>query len=67
LLRLALAVPRTSGFRLTEARLPDGRAKIRILRPVDRAREFLPLQVVLRFLRVSPSRFHARRRRQRAA
>jgi len=30
-----------------------------ILRAVDRAREHLPLQAVLRFLRVSPSRFHA--------
>jgi hypothetical protein len=26
---------------------------------VDRAREYLPLPAVLRFLRVSPSRFHA--------
>ena len=62
LLRLALALLRTSGFRLTGARLPDGRAKRRILRAVDRAREYLPLQAVLRFLRVSPSRFHAWRR-----
>ena len=66
LLRLALALLRTSGFRLTGARLPDGRAKMRILRAVDRAREYLPLRAVLRFLRVSPSRFHAWRRRQRA-
>ena len=66
LLRLALALLRTSGFRLTGERLPDGRAKTRILRAVDRAREFLPLRAVLRFLRVSPSRFHAWRRRQRA-
>ena len=64
LLRLALALLRTSGFRLTGARLPDGRAKMRILRAVDRAREYLPLRAVLRFLRVSPSRFHAWRRRQ---
>ena len=66
LLRLALALLRTSGFRLTGARLPDGRAKMRILRAVDRARAYLPLRAVLRFLRVSPSRFHAWRRRQRA-
>jgi transposase InsO family protein len=66
LLRLALALLRTSGFRLTGARLPDGRAKMRILRTVDRAREYLPLRAVLRFLRVSPSRFHAWRRRQTA-
>jgi hypothetical protein len=66
LLRLALAPLRTSGFRLTGARLPDGRAKMRILRAVNRAREYLALQAVLRFLRVSPSRFHAWRRQQSA-
>jgi len=37
LLRLVLALLRTSGFTLTHERLPDGRAKIRILRAVDRA------------------------------
>jgi hypothetical protein len=41
LLRLALALLRTSGFRLTGERLPDGRAKTRILRAVDRAHEYL--------------------------
>ena len=66
LLRLALALLRTSGFRLTGERLPDGRAKTRILRAVDRAHEYLPLRAILRFLRVSPSRFHAWRRRQSA-
>jgi hypothetical protein len=66
LLRLALALLRTSGFRLNGARLPDGRAKMRLLRAVDRTHEYLPLRTVLRFLRVSPSRFHAWRRRQRA-
>jgi hypothetical protein len=66
LLRLALALRRTSGYSLTGARLPDGRATMRIRRAVDRAREYLPLQAVLRFLRVSPSRFHAWRRRQTA-
>jgi putative transposase len=35
-----------------------------ILRAVDRVREFVPLRALLRFLRVSPSRFHAWRRRQ---
>src|SRR5215204_1972238 len=39
LLRLTLAVLRSSGFTLTHERLPEGRAKIRILRAVDRARE----------------------------
>lgn len=40
LLRLALALWRSSGSTLTHARLPDGRAKLRILRAVDQAREF---------------------------
>ena len=66
LLRLALALLRSSGFTLAHERLPDARAKIRILRAVDRAGEFVPLRAVLRFLRLSPSRFHAWRRLQNA-
>jgi len=66
LLRLALALLRTSGFTLTHERLPDGRAKIRILRAIDRARAFVPLPAILRFVRLSPSRFHAWRRLQHA-
>jgi putative transposase len=60
---LALALLQTSGFRLSGERLPDGHAKLQILRAVDRARECIPLRAVLRFLRVSPSRFQAWRRR----
>ena len=66
LLRLALALRRSSGVTLTHARLPDGHAKIRILRAVDRARPFVPLRALLRFLRLSPSRFHAWRQLQHA-
>jgi putative transposase len=62
LLRLALALLQTSGFR----RLPDGQAKLRILRAVDRACECIPLRAVLRFVRMSPSRFQTWRRRQTA-
>ena len=36
-LRLALALLQTSGFRLSGARLPDGEAKLRILRAVTSA------------------------------
>jgi transposase InsO family protein len=54
------------GFELTHERLPDGRAKIRILLAVDLAREYVPLRTVLRFLRLSPSRFHAWRLLQHA-
>jgi putative transposase len=66
LLRLALALLHTSGFRFSGERLPDGDDKLRILRAVDQARQCLPLRAVLRFLGVSPSRFQAWRRRQRA-
>ena len=66
LLHLVLALLRTSEFSLSGERLPEGRAKLRILRAVERAREYLPLRAVLRFLRVSPNRFHAWCRRQRA-
>jgi len=65
LLRLVLALLHTSGFRLNATRLPDGCDKRRILRAVDRAREDVPLRAVLRFLRLSPSRFHGWCRRQR--
>jgi hypothetical protein len=64
--RLALTLLRISGFSLTGAPLLDGRAKRRILRAADRAREHLPLQAVLRFLRVSPSGFQVWRRRRTA-
>ena len=64
LLRLALALLHTSGFRLSGARLPDGETKLRVLRAVDRAGRCIPLRTVLRFLHLSPSRFHAWRRRQ---
>src|SRR5215831_5052434 len=66
LLRLALALLHTSGFRLTHERLPHGRAKVQILGAVDRARPFVPVRALLRFLRLSPSRFHAWRRLQQA-
>ena len=48
LLRLALALRRSSRFTLTHERLPNGRDKIRILRAVDRARAFVPLRALLR-------------------
>ena len=59
LLWLVLALLRASGFNLSRERLPDGRAKLRILRAVDQARVCVPLRALLRVLRLSPSRFHA--------
>ena len=66
LLRLALVLLRKAGFTLTYERLPDGRDKTQILRAVDRARAYVPLRPLLRFLRLSPSRFYAWRRLQRS-
>jgi hypothetical protein len=54
LLRLALALLRSSGFTLTHERLPNGCATIRILRAVDRARACVPLRKLLRFSAIVP-------------
>jgi putative transposase len=66
LLRLALVLLRVSGFTLSGERLLDGRDKLRILRAIDQARACIPLRALLRLLRLSPSRFHAWRRRRTA-
>ena len=63
LLRLALVLLRVSGFTLSGERLPNGPDKLRILRAIDQARACIPLRALLRLLRLSPSRFHAWRRR----
>ena len=66
MLRLALVLLRVSGFTLSGERLLDGRDKLRILRAIDQARACIPLRALLRLLRLSPSRFHAWRRRRTA-
>jgi putative transposase len=66
LLRLALALLHTSGFKFSGERVSNGDNKRRILRAVDQARGCVPVRTVLRFLGVSPSRFQAWRRRQHA-
>jgi putative transposase len=66
LLRLVLTLRRASRFTLSRERLPDGHDRRRILGAVDRARACLPLRALLRFLHMSPSRFHAWRRKETA-
>ena len=66
LLRLALALLRISHFTLASERLPDGRDKQRIMEAIDQARACIPMRALLRLLRLSPSRFHAWRRRHMA-
>jgi hypothetical protein len=51
-----------SGFRLDEQRLPDGTAKAKVLRAVDRSKDALPLKSALRLVRLSPARYHAWKR-----
>jgi putative transposase len=60
---LLMAVLRLSGFRLDGKRLPDGRDQKVLLRAVERARAVLPLRAVLRVLKISASRFHDWKRR----
>lgn len=59
LLRLLVVLLRISGFSLADERVPGGKAKASLLRSIDLARQFLPLRAVLRFLRLSPARYHS--------
>ena len=66
LLRLALTLLRISNFTLASERLPDGCDKQRIMHAIDQAHACIPMRALLRLLRLSPSRFHAWRRRHMA-
>jgi putative transposase len=58
-LRLVLALLRTSGFTLELSRVPDATGKRRLLGAIDRARRDMPLSAALRVLRLSSARYHA--------
>ena len=57
--RLLLALLRASGYRLTGERLPEGETKASILRAITSAQPVLPLNLILRIVGLSPSRYHA--------
>ena len=59
IIRLLVVLLKLSGFRLDEQRLPDGKAKARVLHAVDRCKDALPLKSALRLVRLSPARYHA--------
>ena len=61
--RILLALIRAAGFSLAAQRLPEGAAKARILRAVASAQSALPLNTILKIIALSPSRYHAWRRR----
>jgi len=62
LLRLIVVLLKVSGFSLAHARIPEGTRKRALLQIIERSRSVLPLRVVLRVLKLSPSRFHAWKR-----
>jgi len=62
IVRLLIALLRAPDVRLDRTRLPEGTAKSRLLRAIDRAQGALSLRGALRVLRLSPSRYHQWRR-----
>jgi hypothetical protein len=56
---LLVTLVRVSGCSLEHRTLLEGGARTALLKAVQHARRVLPLRVVLRILRISPSRFHA--------
>lgn len=60
--RILLALLRASGFSLAGQRLPEGVAKVGILRAIASASPFLPLALILRIAHLEPARYHAWRR-----
>ena len=59
LLRLITLLLKVAGFSLARVRLPDGTAKARLLRAIDRSRSHFTLRAVLRVIGLSHTRFHA--------
>ena len=64
LLRLLAVLLKVSRFSLSSTRLPDGTAKVTLLRAIEKSHCVLSLRVVLRLLRLSHSRYHAWKREQ---
>ena len=62
IIRLLVVLLKLSGFRLDEQRLPDGTAKAKVLRAVDRSKDALSLKSALRLVRLSPARYQAWKR-----
>jgi transposase InsO family protein len=63
---LQRALLRVAGVSLEDTRLPTGTDKATLLEAVARARRRLPLAAILRILRLSPARYHAWQRAERA-
>jgi len=58
LLRLVDIALKVSGISFTRVRLPEGTAKLQLLRAIQRSRSHLPLRTVLRAIGLSHARYH---------
>ena len=58
LLRLVVIVLKVSGISFARVRLPEGTAKLQLLRAIERSRSHLPLRTVLRVIGLSHARYH---------
>ncbi len=65
IIRLLAVLLKLSGFKLDEQRLPEGAAKAKILRAIERCKDALPCKAALRVVRLSPARFHAWKKAER--
>ena len=64
IIRLLLVLIRVLGIRLDQTRLPEGEAKVRLLRAIDRSKDSLSLKGALKVLGLSPSRYHQWRKNE---
>jgi len=58
-LRIALVMFRVLGISLTQHRLPEGAAKARLIRAINKSTRTIPLTAILKTIGMSPARFHA--------
>jgi putative transposase len=65
--RSAFARIKATNVQLTNKRIPDGASKQELMDSIERAREGLPLRMVLRIVGLSSSRYHGWKRQQECA
>ena len=58
LLRLVVIALKVSGISFARVRLPEGTAKLQLLRAIERSRSHLPLRTLLRAIGLSHARYH---------
>jgi putative transposase len=63
-LRIAIVMFRILGVSFKQQRLPEGDAKIRLIRTINRSKKTIPLTAILKTIGLSPARFHAWQNKQ---